>query len=149
MLPLILDIMIVALLLITLGAGVRLHRNLQAFRLGGKELQPLIDALNEAAQRAEAALGNLGQMAEGVGARLSEETSSTQRLLDELAFMTKRADQLADRLDGGISRARNHEPKPAASGSAAVSGSPSEVLATPKEQRRRAPDLEQRLKTLR
>lgn len=149
MLALILDIAIVALLLITLVAGHRLHRSLQTFRVTSEEFKPLIASLDHAAQRAEVALGGLRQMAEDASDKLSEEADKTQRLLDELDFMTKRADQLADKLDSGISRARTTAPKPASAPSTTKTVGANEVPQLPKEQRRRAPDLEQRLKNLR
>lgn len=148
MIALALDLAIVALLVITLVAGCRLHRKLQIFRTDTKEFEPLIHALDHAARRAEAVLSDLRKIAEDVGAKLSEESNNTQRLLDELDFMTKRADQLADKLDTGISHARGQKEKAAAP--ITMIDSPSEILATiPQDQRRRAPDLEKRLKTLR
>ena len=149
MLALTLDIMIVVLLLISLGAGLRLHGALKLFRVDGNEFQPTINALDKATTRAESALRGLRKIAEEAGGKLNEETRTTQRLLDELDFMTKRADQLAEKLDDSIGKARTAEAEAARTSQikraigAGVSDSPSET------KRRRVPDLEQRLKNLR
>ncbi|MGI9486726.1 MAG: DUF6468 domain-containing protein, partial [Geminicoccaceae bacterium] len=93
MLALTLDITIVLLLLISLGAGLRLHSALKIIRVEGNEFQPMIQSLDRATSRAEAALGGLRKMAEDVGVKLNGEAKNTQRLINELDFMTKRADQ--------------------------------------------------------
>lgn len=148
MLALTLDIMIVALLLISLGAGLRLHGALKIFRIDSSEFQPMIQSLDKATARAEAALGGLRKMAEDAGARLKEESKSTQRLLDELDFMIKRADQLAEKLDGSISEARSVDLKSVRSRPNPPNSS-DDADAAPQQPRRRVQDLEQRLKNLR
>ncbi|MEZ5932843.1 MAG: DUF6468 domain-containing protein [Alphaproteobacteria bacterium] len=148
MLALTLDIAIVILLLVSLGAGIRLHGALKIFRVDSNEFQPMIQALDKATSRAETALGRLRKMAEDVGGRLNEDTKTTQRLLNELDFMTKRADQLAAKLDDGIGKARSAEAK--TSKVSPTSGERTvdlDIKAQPS--RRRVPDLEQRLKNLR
>lgn len=163
MLALTLDIMIVALLLISLGAGLRLHNALKIFRVDRNEFQPMIQSLDKATIRAENALGRLRKMAEDVSTSLSDEGKNAQRLVNELDFMTKRADQLAERLDDRISKSRSMERKSAAhkagAPKSAMAGStrtmPSQpkiaddIDLTVKPPRRRVPDLEQRLKNLR
>lgn len=150
MISLVLDIAIIALLVITLGAGYQLHKRLKSFRIDTKEFETLIQALDNASKRAESVLGSLRQIAEDVGAKLSEDADKTQSLLDELDFMTKRADQMADTLEGAISGARKRERKPPSAPLSTQSQDSSEVLKpAAQDQRRRAPDLEKRLKTLR
>lgn len=143
-----LDIAIIALLLITLGSGFRLRGALRTFRVDSHEFQPLIEALDKAADRAEAALGGLRDVTDRAQGKLGDETASAQRLLDELTFMTKRADQLAEQLDDGIGRARTLKvPKETSPVSPQMAVTESKAQAAGR--RRRAPDLEQRLKTLR
>lgn len=163
MLALTLDIMIIALLLISLGAGFRLHNALKIFRVDRNEFQPMIQSLDKATVRAENALGRLRKMAEDVGTSLSEEGKNAQRLVNELDFMTKRADQLAERLDDRISKSRSMDLKstmqksalPKSALSSSTMSPPSQpataddVDLAPKPPRRRVPDLEQRLKNLR
>ncbi|MGI9416248.1 MAG: DUF6468 domain-containing protein [Geminicoccaceae bacterium] len=149
MLALTLDIMIVVLLLISLGAGLRLHGALKLFRIDGNEFQPMIHALDKATARAEAALGGLRRIAEDVGGKLNDETKTTQRLLDELDFMTKRADQLAEKLEATIGKARKIEPKTTTTSASQETVAAGDIQAALQQQRRRVPDLEQRLKNLR
>ena len=150
MVSLTLDIAILILLSITLGAGYRFHKRLCTFRADTEEFEPLVQALDNAARRAEAVLADLRQIAEEVGTKLTTEADNTQRLLDDLDFMTKRADQLADQLDSSISAARKQGEKQPTSAHAGASKKSSEVLTpTLQDPRRRAPDLEKRLKTLR
>ncbi len=150
MISLALDIAVLVLLSITLVAGYRFHKRLRTFRVDTEEFEPLVRALDNAAKRAEAVLADLRQIAEDVGTKLTTEADNTQRLLDDLDFMTKRADQLADQLDGSISAARKQGEKQPPSVPAGASKKLSEVLTpAPQDQRRRVPDLEKRLKTLR
>jgi hypothetical protein len=150
MLPLILDVAIILALVATLVAGYRLHGRLRLFRAETEEFEPLIQALDHAARRAGTVLAELRRIADDVGTKLNAEAANTQRLLDELDFMTKRADQLAGKLDDTISQGRKQETRPKPVKAAAETHGPQEALAAvPGEQRRRAPDLEKRLKTLR
>lgn len=148
MVALILDILIVALLLTALGGGLRLHGALKTFRVDSDEFRPMIKALDEAADRAERTLQGLRQMVEDVGAKLSDEADGAQRLIDELDFMTKRADQLADQLNDNISQARTISMKTKAA-SNAQPATPTDRRAQQNDARRRPPDFEQRLKQLR
>lgn len=149
MLALTLDIVIVILLLVSLGAGIRLHGALKIFRVNGNEFQPMIQSLDKATTRAEAALGRLRKMAEDVGVKLKDDGKTTQRLIDELDFMTKRADQLAAKLDESISRARSVKVEPKQAPPAPHTSDAGHVDAQLQASRRRVPDLEQRLKSLR
>jgi hypothetical protein len=149
MLALTLDIAIVMLLLVALGAGIRLHGALKIFRVDSSEFQPMIQALDKATSRAETALGRLRKMAEDVGTKLHDDTKATQRLLDELDFMTKRADQLAARLDDGIGKARSIDARTSRNSPPGTDPASDDPDARAQPPRRRVPDLEQRLKNLR
>ena len=150
MLALTLDIMIVVLLLISLGAGLRLHGALKIFRVEGSEFQPLIQSLDKATTRAETALGSLRKMAQDVGIKLNDDVKNTQRLIDELDFMTKRADQLAAKLDECIGKARQIDVDMAEKPQSTVLEDTIDLLDKPiKPTRRRMSELEQRLKDLR
>ena len=152
MAPLILDIAILLLLIVTLAAGYRLHKRLQVFRIETEEFEPLVQSLDKASKRAETVLADFRQVAEHVSTKLTAEADHTQRLLDELDFMTKHADQLADTLESAISGARHQKEKqpqlPAEPVSVAEHLDEAQTIA-PQDQRRRAPDLEKRLKNLR
>ncbi len=149
MLALTLDITIVVLLLISLGAGLRLHSALKIIRVEGNEFQPMIQSLDKATSKADATLGRLRKMAEDVGVKLNDEAKNTQRLINELDFMTKRADQLAEKLDDSIGEARSVDKKMAKLPKATDAAHISDVEIPSSQPRRRVPDLEQKLKNLR
>ena len=110
MLPLVLDGLLVVLLLAVLALGVRLRVGLRRLHREVGGLEQSIGALDAANGRSEAALAGLARAAE----RAAEQLSSTQRLLDDLRFLTERGEQIADRLESGIRQAR-----PAIAGGAA------------------------------
>ncbi len=149
MLALTLDITIVVLLLISLGAGLRLHSALKIIRVEGNEFQPMIQSLDRATSKAEVTLGGLRKMATDVGVKLNDEAKNTQRLINELDFMTKRADQLAEKLDESIGEARSIDVKVAKAAQTAKAAPTGDVELPSNQPRRRAPDLEQKLKNLR
>ena len=150
MVSLVLDIGILLLLIATLSGGYRLHKKLQAFQIETKEIEPLIQSLDHAAKCAEAVLADFRSVAEDLSTKLSTEANDTQRLLDDLDFMTKRADQLADTLENAISDARRQERQQLSAEPEIVTEISDMVQTTaPRDQRRRVPDLEKRLKSLR
>jgi hypothetical protein len=102
MLALVLDGAIAVLILVGLGLGLRLQRDLRLLRSSDGELERLIAALDSASQRSEAALHGLKQAA----ATADERLACAQRLLDDLHFLTNRGEQLADRLEEQIRKAR-------------------------------------------
>lgn len=102
MLPLVLDGLLLLLLLAVLALGLRLRVGLRRMHAEIGGLEQSIGALDAANGRSEAALAGLGRAAE----RAAEQLSSTQRLLDDLRFLTERGEQIADRLESGIREAR-------------------------------------------
>ena len=110
MLPLLVDGLIVVLLLVVLGRGVRLQRTLRDLRSGDGEIERLIAALDRASARAQAALDGLRQTTGATSERLAGQLASAQRLLDDLQFLTGRGEQAADRLEAQIRRQRPAAP---------------------------------------
>jgi Domain of unknown function (DUF6468) len=106
MLTLAVDGLIVALLLAALVLGLRLQQSLRGLRRGNGEMTQLIEALGRASGRAEAALDGLRQTAASTSERLARDVAGAQRLLDDLRFLSERGEQLADRLEEQIRRAR-------------------------------------------
>ena len=143
MLSLVVDGALLLLLLIVLGAGLRLQRSLDRLRCDDNEVKRLIDGLDAASARAASALDGLRQTADAVGERVAADLASAQRLLDELQFMTSRGDQLADRLDEQIRKGRPAARPPAP---VAVAAPPPEATAPAAD---RTSELERALRTLR
>lgn len=102
MLALVLDGTLAVLILVALGFGLRLQRNLRRLRGGDGELERLIAALDSATRRSEAALHGLRQAAAAADERLS----GAERLLDDLRLLTSRGEQLADRLEEQVRHGR-------------------------------------------
>jgi hypothetical protein len=102
MLPLVLDGLLVVLLLAVLALGMRLRVGLRRLHREVGGLEQSIGALDAANGRSQAALAGLARAAE----RAAEQRSATQRLLDDLRFLTGRGEQIADRLESGIREAR-------------------------------------------
>jgi hypothetical protein len=103
MLSFVLDVLLVVLLLAVLALGMRLRVRLRRLHHEVGGLEQSIGALDAASTRSQAALAaGLARAAEGA----AEQLSATQRLLDDLRFLTGRGEQIADRLESGIREAR-------------------------------------------
>jgi uncharacterized protein DUF6468 len=146
MLSLLVDGLIVVLLLVVLGRGFRLQRNLRELRSDDGEIDRLIAALDHATARAQAALETLRQTAEATGERLGSQLTGAQRLVDDLQFLTSRGEQTADRLVEQIRKER-----PAAQRSQAMPSGAGDAPPPAAAPQRAAPaaDLERALRTLR
>jgi Domain of unknown function (DUF6468) len=142
MLSLVVDGALAILLLAALGLGLRLLGSLRQLRSDDNEIARLIDALDAATERAAGALDGLRQTAEATGQRLAGELAGAQRLLDDLQFLTRRGEQLADRLEEQIRKER-----PVAHRAATVAAAaPPPAAARAAD---RTADLERALRTLR
>ena len=95
----ILDIVIAALLGVTIVYCWRLNRRLAALRQGRAELAKLISSLTEATTKAEAGISQLKGSAQEAGDELRKELSSARALRDELALITESGNNLANRLE--------------------------------------------------
>ncbi len=95
----------------------RLERRIAALREQGAALREGADGIGQATEAAEAALTRLRATAEGAGRNIAEKVAGAERLRDDLAYLTERAEALADRLDALVRHARplaGPAPEPAA-----------------------------------
>jgi septal ring factor EnvC (AmiA/AmiB activator) len=99
--------------------GWRLDRQVQALRRESGGLADGARGVAEATEAAEAALTRLRATAEGSGRLIAERVATAEKLRDDLAFLTERADTLADRLDGLVRQARPRAAEPTAEPAAA------------------------------
>jgi hypothetical protein len=97
----------------------RLERRIATLRAEGGGLQDGARGISQATQAAEAALGRLRATAEQSGRLVAERVATAERLRDDLAFLTERAESLADRLDHLVRNARPLAPEPQPAESAA------------------------------
>ncbi len=95
---LILDGVLVALLVATVGYCVVLERRLRALRADHGAFARIIGEFTAATARAEDGIARLAAASAEHGARLDERTTAARAATDELAFLVDRAERLADRL---------------------------------------------------
>jgi hypothetical protein len=110
-----LDVVIVLLLVPTIVYAVMLNRKLETLRRNREDLAKMIGAFQEATARAEAGIPKMRRAVQDVGDALQTSMEKAQTLRDDLAFMTERADSMANRLEAQLREARGAaRPGPAA-----------------------------------
>ncbi len=95
---LILDGVLIALLIATVGYCVVLERRLRALRADHGAFTRMIGEFAAATARAEDGIARLAAASAEHGARLDERTAAARAASDELSFLVERAERLADRL---------------------------------------------------
>ena len=113
---LLLDLLVAALLSATIFYCWQLNRRLVVLRGGHDELRLLIENLNEATRKAQAATVELKSSSDTIGARLNGQVASARVLVDELKLIVETGNTLADRVSGGL---RGVSGRPASGGKAA------------------------------
>jgi cell division septum initiation protein DivIVA len=103
---LVLDVMVAALLAVTIVYAFVLNQRLSQLRRNRDDLAKVVASFNDATARAEAGIPKLRKAAEESGQALSERVEKAQSLRDDLAFMIERADAMADRLEEAVRTAR-------------------------------------------
>jgi hypothetical protein len=102
----VLELVLVALLGVTLVHAVRLERALRVLRQDRSALGEAIAGFDDSARQAEAGIAQLqsatAESAQLLGRRLDQGTT----LKDDLAFLLERGETLADRLDGLVRTGR-------------------------------------------
>lgn len=91
------------------------YRRLGTIREGQAELRVLVDQLNSAVVEAQRSVANLKQSAAEVEGRLQVETRKASSLADELGLITEAGNNLADRIEQGLT-GNAQAPKSASSG---------------------------------
>lgn len=99
---LIVDIILALLLAGAIVACFVVYRRLNTIRQGQDELKLLVDQLNKAAVEAQRSVAGLKASADEVEQRLSAERQKAGILADELAMITEAGNNLADRIEKGL-----------------------------------------------
>jgi len=102
MLGIILDIALMLMLGIAVFYGIRLNRQVAAIKSGREELEKLIQEFGTTTDRAESALQELKS---NVGSTLNEARQTAHKaaeLSDDLEFLIKRGERVADALEIGV-----------------------------------------------
>lgn len=97
---------LLVLLVVVIPFAWRLDRRVALVRAAGGDLRDGADGIAQATQAAEAALARLRATAEQSGRLIAERIATAEKLRDDLAFLTERAEVIADRLDGLVRTAR-------------------------------------------
>jgi len=153
-LSLILDVVVAALLVATIGYAAVLNRKLQSLRANKAEFEAMIGEFNDATRRTEGSIQALRLAADQTAKALSVQVERGQALRDELTFLTGRADGAAERIaTGGGARpevaayaaspkpqaAPRPQPVPAAAAPRAPANNPTPPRPTPVAQPAAAP----------
>ena len=99
---LLLDLLVAALLSATIFYCWQLNRRLVVLRGGHDELRLLIENLNDATRKAQAATQDLKVSSDMVGTRLGAQVAGARALVDELQLIVDAGNTLADRVSGGL-----------------------------------------------
>ncbi len=97
---LIVDVLGAVLMVAVIFYVIRLNKNLKTLKANKAELDTLIVAFTSSTNRAEASVARLKVSATETATALQANVSKAQELRDDLAFMTERADELANRFGG-------------------------------------------------
>lgn len=128
---LVLDVMVAALLAVTIIYAWILNQRLNQLRRNRDDLAKVVSSFNDATARAEAGIPKLRKAAEESGMALQEKVEKAQSLRDDLAFMIERADAMADRLEQAVRVAREEVRAPAHPTTAPVRPTPQRATMTP------------------
>lgn len=97
---------VLAVLLVTvIIACAFVYRRLGTIKEGQAELRLLVDQLNTAVVEAQRSVSNLKQSASEIEGRLQVETRKASALADELGLITEAGNNLADRIERGLTGA--------------------------------------------
>lgn len=100
------------LLLLMIYSAWLLDRRLRALRDNGGELRKLIDGLNGATERAQAAIVQLKAAAKEFDGDWRDTVGKARALADELSLITQAGENLANRLTDGLTGASSKSLKP-------------------------------------
>jgi len=110
--PLILDVVVAALLVVTIIYAARLNNRLAVLRDDRDRLRELIGGLQNATRQAEDAVRALKLGAAESGQDLQEKMDRCQAMRADLAFLLDRGDKAADRLEASVRQpSPSREPK--------------------------------------
>eukprot|EP00657_Telonema_sp_P-1_P006529 TRINITY_DN2542_c0_g1_i1.p1 TRINITY_DN2542_c0_g1~~TRINITY_DN2542_c0_g1_i1.p1 ORF type:complete len:139 (+),score=18.32 TRINITY_DN2542_c0_g1_i1:225-641(+) len=94
---------VLALLLISsITVSIIVYRRLGTIREGQAQLRTLVDDLNRAVQDAQKSVAGLKQSAVDVEERLQSQVQKAGSLADELGMITEAGNNLADRIERGL-----------------------------------------------
>lgn len=102
---LLVDGLLAVLLVAVIVVCFFVYRRLGTIKEGQAELRLLVDQLNNAVVEAQRSVANLKQSAAEVEGRLQIQTTKASALADELGLITEAGNNLADRIEQGLTGA--------------------------------------------
>lgn len=102
----VLELVLVGLLALTLLHAVRLQRAVAGLHRERSALGDAVAGFDASTRDAEVGLGRLHHMAQGVAGQVATGIEAAAVLKDDLAFLTERGEQLADRLEALVRAGR-------------------------------------------
>lgn len=132
---LIVDGILALLLIAVIVVCLLVSRRLGTIRSGQAELRALVDQLNAAVVDAQRSVVGLKNSAQEVEEKLHVEREKAAAIADELALMTEAGNNLADRIERGLTGASSSTDSGGASASKASRKQQEEILAALKEAR--------------
>jgi biopolymer transport protein ExbB/TolQ len=132
---LIVDSVLAVLLVGAIIACFIVYRRLSTIREGQDELRQLVEQLNQAAIEAQRSVSGLRSSAEEIEQRLSSERQRASVLADELAMITEAGNNLADRIEKGLTSEKRGEKQPSSGEDKASKKQQQEILAALREAR--------------
>lgn len=104
-----LDIVVAAMLAVTIGFCLVLNRRLGILRRNESELRDVLSKFNQAAAQAEAGIARLKDVSQETAASLRDRIGEAKALRDDLAFVTERGDRIVTELGKKIAAQRGAE----------------------------------------
>lgn len=101
-----LELVLVGLLAVTLLHAVRLQRAVAGLNRDRSALGAAVAGFDASTRHAEAGLGSLHNRAQEIAGQVVARVESAKVVKDDLAFLTERGEQLADRLEALVRAGR-------------------------------------------
>lgn len=112
---LILDLVVAALLAVTIFYCTKLNRRIRVLQDSKSELAALIQKFDESTQQATRSINEIHVVSKKINESIKTKLDKANYIVDDLAFMIEKGNKLADRMEADISGSR----KPADAGRAA------------------------------
>lgn len=132
---LLVDGILAILLIAVIVVCLLVSRRLSTIRSGQAELRALVDQLNTAVVEAQRSVVGLKSSADEVSDKLLVERQKAKAILDELAMITEAGNNLADRIEQGLTGGNAAAPTGTGETSKASRKQQEEILAALKEAR--------------
>ncbi len=114
----IVDGVLAILLIAVIVVSSVVYRRLSTIREGQEQLRQLVDSLNNAVVDAQRSVGNIRQAALDADEKLGSQIKRAKSMAEELSMITEAGNNLADRIEQGLTGERTPAPNKAAAESA-------------------------------